>query len=93
MPLLTSPCQGASETKLKTDKNCEPNEKGPKKISFKDRGKKKETKTETISTTAKTTAGSDQTSCTSTIWKHAPAPDLRICEEKQQASERALPKP
>jgi hypothetical protein len=44
MPLLTSPCQGASETKLKTDKNCEPNEKGPKKISFKDRGGKKRDK-------------------------------------------------
>ncbi len=101
----TNPCQGASETKLKTDKNCEPNEKGPQKNSFNDGKKKRKTKTETISTTAKTTAGGDQTSCTSTIWMHAPAPELRTCEEKQPASKqgrasetlegrnRAFPKP
>jgi hypothetical protein len=38
--LTTGPCRGASETKLKTDKSCEPNEKGPQKISFNE-GKKK----------------------------------------------------
>jgi hypothetical protein len=64
--------------------------RGPKKISF-NGGKKKrknKKKSEKISTTAKTTAGGYQTSCTSTIWMHTPAPEIRICEEKQQASAR-----
>jgi hypothetical protein len=66
--------------------------RGPKKfLSRKEKIKKEKKKTEKekISTTAKTTAGGDQTSCTSTIWMHAPAPELRICEEKQRASKQA----